>query len=159
MAYLIRRLLENTANSSFLRQNLAEKSVEDLISPPKLPLTPSSKAGEDFHALFQNSADTDYADEELRTKSQQALKEVSNSLGKTYLPLINGEYVETTEYISSVNPSRERELIGKIGLISVEQAEQALQAAKSAFTLWKNTPAVERANILQKAADIMKTAQ
>ncbi|ELS04202.1 delta-1-pyrroline-5-carboxylate dehydrogenase; L-proline dehydrogenase [Xenococcus sp. PCC 7305] len=157
MAYLIRRLLENTANSSFLRQNLAEKSVEDLISPPKLPLTPSSKAGEDFHALFQNSADTDYADEELRTKSQQALKEVSNSLGKTYLPLINGEYVETTEYISSVNPSRERELIGKIGLISVEQAEQALQAAKSAFTLWKNTPAVERANILQKAADIMES--
>ncbi len=34
MAYLIRRLLENTANSSFLRQNLAEKPIEELIAAP-----------------------------------------------------------------------------------------------------------------------------
>ena len=34
MAYLIRRLLENTANSSFLRQNLEDRPVEELLAPP-----------------------------------------------------------------------------------------------------------------------------
>ncbi|NJO94180.1 MAG: L-glutamate gamma-semialdehyde dehydrogenase, partial [Hydrococcus sp. RM1_1_31] len=34
MAYLIRRLLENTANSSFLKQSLEERPVEELITPP-----------------------------------------------------------------------------------------------------------------------------
>nr|MDJ0903831.1 L-glutamate gamma-semialdehyde dehydrogenase [Xenococcus sp. MO_188.B8] len=154
MAYLIRRLLENTANSSFLRQNLANKSVEELIAPPQ---TTDEGDKNMRHTLFQNAADTDYAAGELRTKAQQALAKVSDTLGKTYLPLINGEYVETAEYITSVNPSREQEIIGKIGLISVEQAEKALQAAKSAFPLWKNTTVVERVAILQKAADIMES--
>ncbi|MGL5877745.1 MAG: proline dehydrogenase family protein, partial [Xenococcaceae cyanobacterium] len=36
MAYLIRRLLENTANSSFLRQNSEERPIEELIAPPKV---------------------------------------------------------------------------------------------------------------------------
>ncbi|MDJ0902426.1 MAG: L-glutamate gamma-semialdehyde dehydrogenase [Xenococcus sp. MO_188.B8] len=157
MAYLIRRLLENTANSSFLRQNLANKSVEELIAPPNLPLTPSSEEGEHPHSLFQNAPDTDYADPELRAKAQQALVKVSDTLGKTYLPLINGEYVETAEYITSVNPCREQEIIGEIGLISVEQAETALRAAKSAFPSWKNTTVAERVAILQKASDIMES--
>ncbi|MHC5723869.1 MAG: proline dehydrogenase family protein, partial [Nostoc sp.] len=34
MAYLIRRLLENTANSSFLRQNLENRPIEELLAPP-----------------------------------------------------------------------------------------------------------------------------
>ena len=36
MSYLIRRLLENTANSSFLRQNLEERPVEELLKAPTL---------------------------------------------------------------------------------------------------------------------------
>jgi RHH-type proline utilization regulon transcriptional repressor/proline dehydrogenase/delta 1-pyrroline-5-carboxylate dehydrogenase len=105
---------------------------------------------------FPNAADTDYANAALREKAQQALAKVRNSLGKTYLPLIDGEYVETAEYIDSVNPSREVEVVGKIGLISVEQAEQAIRAAKAAFPGWQKTPVKERAEILRKAAQIME---
>lgn len=154
MAYLIRRLLENTANSSFLRQNLAEKPIEELIAPPVVPATSQTNAT--FETAFNNAPDTDYADIDLRQKAQQALITVKNSLGKTYLPLINGEYVETSNYIDSVNPSRETEIVGKIGLISVEQAKLAMQAAKSVFISWKNTPASARAAILYKAAEVME---
>jgi RHH-type proline utilization regulon transcriptional repressor/proline dehydrogenase/delta 1-pyrroline-5-carboxylate dehydrogenase len=154
MAYLIRRLLENTANSSFLRQNLAEKPIEELIAPPVVPATSQTSAT--FETAFNNAPDTDYADIDLRQKAQQALITVKKSLGKTYLPLINGEYVETSNYIDSVNPSRETEIVGKIGLISVEQAKLAMQAAKSAFISWKNTPASARAAILYKAAEVME---
>ena len=77
-------------------------------------------------------------------------------MGKTYLPLIDGEYVETANYLDSVNPSRDTELVGKVGQISVEQAEQAMNVAKAAFKSWKKTPATDRANILRQAADLME---
>ncbi len=153
MSYLIRRLLENTANSSFLRQNMEERPIEELISPPKVeserPLIAKS--------AWPNASNTDYANEDLRAKAKQELSKVRNSLGKTYLPLINGEYVQTSELLDSVNPANPSEVVGKIGQISIEQAEQALQAAKTAFPAWKKTSAGERAEILRKAAEIMES--
>jgi RHH-type proline utilization regulon transcriptional repressor/proline dehydrogenase/delta 1-pyrroline-5-carboxylate dehydrogenase len=157
MAYLIRRLLENTANSSFLRQNLEERPIGELIAPPLIEEDNDKGGEETMNKLpFPNAADTDYANAALREKAQQALTKVRNSLGKTYLPLINGEYVETADYIDSVNPSREVEVVGKIGLISVEQAEQAVRAAKATFPGWQKTPVKGRAEILRKAAQIME---
>jgi RHH-type proline utilization regulon transcriptional repressor/proline dehydrogenase/delta 1-pyrroline-5-carboxylate dehydrogenase len=154
MAYLIRRLLENTANSSFLRQNLEDKPIEELIAAPTLAAEKEISSKET--STFVNAADTDYANAKLREKAMQALEEVRQSLGKTYLPLINGEYATTETVINSVNPSNPSEIVGKIGLISVQQAENALKAAKAAFPAWKRTPATERAAILRKAADLME---
>ncbi|BCX06305.1 MAG: L-glutamate gamma-semialdehyde dehydrogenase [Fischerella sp.] len=170
MAYLIRRLLENTANSSFLRQNLENRPVEELLAPPTFKQEDKEKVARgdgrrEFRNLEENgktavkfvrAADTDYAEEESRKESQQALQTVRQQLGKTYLPLINGEYVNTQEMINSVNPSNYTEVVGKIGLSSVEQAEQAMQAAKAAFPSWRKTPVQQRAGILHKAADLME---
>lgn len=160
MAYLIRRLLENTANSSFLRQNSEEKPIAELISPPQLsseeniPPSPSLVRGE--NAQFPNAPDTDYAKTKLRHQAEQALVRVKSNLGKTYLPLINGEYVQTTDFVDSVNPSKSQEIVGKIGLISVEQAQKAIESAKKAFPAWSKTTAQQRADILRKAAEIME---
>lgn len=155
MAYLIRRLLENTANSSFVRQNQEEKPISELIAPPELSNT-KERSLTATENQYIPAADTDYADKEKRSKAEQALAKVKDSLGKTYLPYINGEYAQTENYLDSVNPSKESELIGQIGQISLEQAEQAMVAAKTAFKDWKNTPAKERAAILNKAADLME---
>ncbi|AVH72382.1 L-glutamate gamma-semialdehyde dehydrogenase [Nostoc sp. 'Lobaria pulmonaria (5183) cyanobiont'] len=161
MAYLIRRLLENTANSSFLRQNLENRPIEELLAPPIVKEEKNvqtrliaSLQTPDSH--FLGAADTDYAEEEVRTKAAQAFQNVRQQLGKTYLPLINGEYVNPPEFVDSLNPSKFSEVIGKVGLISVEQAEQAMQAAKAAFPGWKKTPAKQRADILRKAGDLME---
>ncbi|OWY67393.1 1-pyrroline-5-carboxylate dehydrogenase [cyanobacterium TDX16] len=173
MAYLIRRLLENTANSSFLRQNLEERPIEELIVPPVLRESgvgsresgvgsrESERRSSPHSSLltphsFNPAADTDYAAVEAREKSQQAFQQVRQLFGKTYLPLVNGEYVSTEEIVDSVNPSNFSEVVGKVGLLSVEQAEQAMQAAKAAFPGWKNTPAKQRASILRKAGDLME---
>lgn len=153
MSYLIRRLLENTANSSFLRQNSEERPIEELIALPQVeaekPLIAKSP--------FPNAADTDYANTDLRDKAKQALARVRNSLGKTYLPLIDDEFVQTEEILDSVNPSNPREIVGKVGQISVAQADDAIAAAKAAFPAWQKTPVKERAAILRKAADIMES--
>ncbi|NER32669.1 MAG: L-glutamate gamma-semialdehyde dehydrogenase [Oscillatoria sp. SIO1A7] len=186
MAYLIRRLLENTANSSFLRQSLEDRPIAELIAPPVASeitngsspfarsgvegvegsaLSPdgsngasnsSNKAKSESAASFVNAANTDYADKELRDRAEQGLRSVRQQLGQTYLPLIDGEYRNTAEIVDSVNPSNPSEVVGKIGLISVEQAEEAILAAKAAFPSWRRTPARERANILRKAADLME---
>ncbi|MDJ0845792.1 L-glutamate gamma-semialdehyde dehydrogenase [Crocosphaera sp.] len=153
MAYLIRRLLENTANSSFLRQNLEERPIEELIAPPTVSGSTERISQKES---FVNAPDTDYSREVLREKAQQALAKVKDSLGKTYLPLINGEYVQTDVIVDSVNPSKSSEVVGQIGLISIEQAEQALNVAREAFKAWKTTPATERARILRKAGDLME---
>lgn len=157
MAYLIRRLLENTANSSFVRQNQENKPIAELIAPPVCEQPDEQYvASHSTTESFQPAADTDYADNSKRNAAAQALAKVKQELGKTYLPLINGEYIETSNYLDSLNPSRNQELVGKVGQISIEQAEQAMSAAKSAFNSWKNTPAGERANILRQAADLME---
>ncbi|BAZ30443.1 putative delta-1-pyrroline-5-carboxylate dehydrogenase [Cylindrospermum sp. NIES-4074] len=157
MAYLIRRLLENTANSSFLRQNLENRPVEELIAPPVVDLSHAkSQSRKEEGAKFAGAADTDYAEEEARMNTSQAFQSVRQQLGKTYLPLVNGEYVNTERFVDSLNPSNFSEVIGKVGLISVEQAEEAMQAAKAAFPGWRKTPVKQRAGILRKAADLME---
>ncbi|MBF2089035.1 MAG: L-glutamate gamma-semialdehyde dehydrogenase [Synechococcales cyanobacterium K44_A2020_017] len=153
MAYLIRRLLENTANSSFLRQNLEERPVDDLLAPPAMET--QSHLPETLKPAFPNVADTDYADAAERDRAQTALSKLRSQLGQSYLPLIDGQYRNTAETIDSVNPSNPSEVIGTIGLISIDQAEQAIQAAKAAFPAWRKTPASERAAILRRAADLM----
>ncbi len=154
MAYLIRRLLENTANSSFLRQSLEDKPVAELIAPPVVTKVETDRKTPE--GVYTGAADTDYSNQKLRSRAEEALTEVKASLGKTYLPLINGEYVNTINVIDSVNPSKPTEIVGKIALIDVNQAETALQAAVAAFPAWAKTPASQRAAILRKAAAIME---
>jgi RHH-type proline utilization regulon transcriptional repressor/proline dehydrogenase/delta 1-pyrroline-5-carboxylate dehydrogenase len=157
MAYLIRRLLENTANSSFLRQSLEDRPIEELLAPPVERPGEKGKGGEgEKHLSFPNVADTDYAEAQARQEAEQAFQTVRQQLGKTYLPFINGEYQQTQDSVNSVNPSNPTEVIGKIGLLSVEQAELALQAAKAAFPAWRRTPVRQRAGVLRKAADLME---
>lgn len=166
MSYLIRRLLENTANSSFLRQNLEERPIEELLKAPGVKSSEFSVLSSQFADSTQNSdlkthnfsnvPDTDYALPTHRQEVRQALQQVRQQLGKTYLPLINGEYVNTVNYVDSVNPSKPSEVVGRIGLLSVEQADQAIAAAKAAFSTWKRTPAKERADILRRAAELME---
>lgn len=152
MSYLIRRLLENTANSSFLRQSSEDRPIEELLAAP----VANGKDALVYDRIFPNVADTDYADEKLREAGQKSMQSVRQQLGKTYLPLINGEYQTTTETVNSVNPSNPSEVIGKIGLLSEEQAKQALKAAKDAFPSWRKTPVRQRAGVLRKAAELME---
>lgn len=154
MAYLIRRLLENTANSSFVRQSQEDRPIESLIGPPQ----PDGDEAIAIHnkALPNAAPDRDYAKIKEREEAAAALASVRQQLGKIYLPLINGDRVNAPNTVNSVNPSNPSEVIGTIGLMSVEQADQAVTAAKSALTQWRTTPAGERANLLRKAGDLME---
>ena len=165
MAYLIRRLLENTANSSFLRQSLEDRPAEELLAVPAwgegdkdgdevLPVAidlPKSEV-----TRINPAADTDYAILHHREDANAALTTVKRQLGQTYWPLINGESVQTEETIDSVNPCHPAQVVGTIGQITIKQADEAMAAAKAAFETWKKTPARERAAIISKAGDLLE---
>ena len=165
MAYLIRRLLENTANSSFLKQSLEDRPADELLAPPEwgkgdaddaeVALTSIASPTDDVTRI-NLSPDTDYALLRERTAAQAAIESVKNQLGKTYQPLINGDYMPTEATVQSLNPSRPAQLVGTVGQLSVEQAESAIAAAKAAFSGWQRTSAKERADILRKAGDLLE---
>ncbi len=157
MAYLIRRLLENTANSSFLKQSLEVTSNDLLLAAPDIS-TAAINSEYEYQPIsgFVNAADQNFADPNQRDPALLAIAQVRQQLGKTYWPLINGTSTPCTEIIDSENPSNPRELIGKVGLISIDQANQAVAAAQAAFPQWMKTPVSERSTILRKAADLIE---
>lgn len=154
MSYLIRRLLENTANSSFIRQSSQQRPLEELLAPPNGDH--DSTIHHSWKPVFPNAADSDYADPIIRDRAFAGLETVRSQLGKTYLPLINGKYENTDTFVESVNPAKPAEIVGKIGLANIDQAETAIAAAKAAFPRWKRTPVSQRATILRKAAELME---
>ncbi|NMG60461.1 L-glutamate gamma-semialdehyde dehydrogenase, partial [Geitlerinema sp. P-1104] len=154
MSYLIRRLLENTANSSFLRQNLENRPIEELIAPPQLDPQKPEFAPQSLP--FANAPDSDYAQGEIRDRAWQTVSQLRQQLGQSYQPWINGEFVSTQATAQSLNPSNPDEVVGTVGLISIEQADEAVATAKAAFSAWRQTPVAERAGILRKAAELME---
>ncbi|HEY9825023.1 MAG TPA: L-glutamate gamma-semialdehyde dehydrogenase, partial [Stenomitos sp.] len=153
MAYLIRRLLENTANSSFLKQSGEGQAMETLLAAPVVP--PEDQAPPHTAPTPHHTPDSDYALAHLRQQAQQAFTTVQQQLGKQYWPLINGEPTLAPTTNSSVNPSNPEEIVGKVGQATEEMAQTAIAAAKAAFPQWMKTPVQERASILRRAADLM----
>lgn len=162
MAYLVRRLLENTSNESFLRSKFAEGvSTEDLLKDPKEGLTPTSS---DPYSLdtkgnikFKNEPLLDFGIRENRERMTKAIADFrARDLGGEYPLHIGGKDVKTGRYIERFNPSNLSERIGRVHIAGVSEAEAAIQAAKAAFPAWKKTPYEKRAELVDKLADIIK---
>jgi RHH-type proline utilization regulon transcriptional repressor/proline dehydrogenase/delta 1-pyrroline-5-carboxylate dehydrogenase len=158
MAYLVRRLLENTSNESFLRASFRENVPEEqlLLNPfNHNSSSPARSAGEGLKP-FQNEPFTDFGRDENRKKLQGALARVKADLGKTYPLVIGGERVKTKETFPSVNPSRTKEVIGNVSKATKQDALRAIAAASQAFERWRETDPKERAQLLVKAADVIR---
>src|SRR5216110_1964229 len=177
MAYLVRRLLENTSNEGFLRAKFAENvSAEELLRDPKelvrqnraqLPETTIPAITEDRHnkngASIESSPDDIYEDsplvncvyQESQEKMRTALREVHNRCGEKYPLVIGGEKVWTDKLTPSVNPSAPKEVVGYVAEAGIPEAERAVKAARTAFDKWSRTPSEERARLLERAATIM----
>lgn len=160
MAYLVRRLLENTSNESFLRSKFAEgTSTEKLLQDPKDGLTPTSS---DPYALdtkgaikFKNESLVDFGVKSNREKMQRALADYkAYSMNQEHPLHINGKDIKTGRFIESVNPAKPTEVVGRVHVAGVEEAEAAMNSAKAAFASWKKVPAEKRADMIDKLADI-----
>jgi RHH-type proline utilization regulon transcriptional repressor/proline dehydrogenase/delta 1-pyrroline-5-carboxylate dehydrogenase len=173
MAYLVRRLLENTANESFLRLTFAEHTdVESLLESPAAKLAVArgpepaavdterhatdSAAETPSCAPFQNEAHADFSRETNREAMRRALATIAASAGREYPLLIDGSPVQTGEWITSTNPARPTEVVRRAAAARLAEADRPLDSAVGAFHFWRDTPAAERADSMFKAAAAMR---
>src|SRR3989440_6199693 len=105
---------------------------------------------------FKNVALTDFTQEEHRRAQAEALEQVKSELGRTYPLIIGGKKITNEATFTSVNPSQPDQVIGYFAKATVEQVNEAVQAASTAFESWKRVPAEERAGYLFAAADLLK---
>ncbi len=173
MAYLVRRLLENTSNESFLRVSVAPTvSEEQLFMNPTLHAQDGSPtpnglvkktpepAVDPATGLpsFVNEPLTDFSKEANQAKLRAAIEAVNDQLGQTYPVVINGENQPTAadRLMDSLNPSMTRQVVGWVAKASIAQAEAAIHVAKQAFPGWRDTDAQERADALRRLAELMR---
>jgi RHH-type proline utilization regulon transcriptional repressor/proline dehydrogenase/delta 1-pyrroline-5-carboxylate dehydrogenase len=165
MAYLVRRLLENTSNDSFLRASFTEN-----IPVEKLMMNPSEHApAHDGHPLacephalpapapvFRNQPATDFTQEASRAAMRQAIDSVRGRLAQFYPLVIDGHSVGTAEHLESIDPSHRRVVVGRTAAATIAETDRAVQAARRAGPAWAATPVGQRAEFLRRAAGAMR---
>ena len=157
LAYLVRRLLENGANSSFVHQLVDENiPVEQLVTPPwklyaKSHGEPNKSVLKPLE-LFKNrknSAGFDLSNELELTRLEQAL---NTATIENAVSLVAFENAENEPAHQVTNPANLNETIAEVAFLAVNQAEKVFTAADN--TQWKAKSAVEKANVLRNAADL-----
>jgi RHH-type transcriptional regulator, proline utilization regulon repressor / proline dehydrogenase / delta 1-pyrroline-5-carboxylate dehydrogenase len=162
MAYLVRRLLENTSNESFVRRRFKEgEDLDELLAPPAVselpapeppvrrPPTDPSSPGPYHHepvAEWRRAA--------VRASFASAVDQ--RELGLDVPAVIGGREVRTTSTITSPDPGDSAVAVAVSAACGRAEADAALDAAGAAWPAWARTPAVERAAVLFRAAEWMR---
>jgi 1-pyrroline-5-carboxylate dehydrogenase len=106
---------------------------------------------------FLNEPFVDFSRPENRTAMEAALEKVAAELGREYPMYIAGRAATSPQKKASSNPSRPGQVIGTFQEASAEQARQAIESAHSYFDTWKGVPAEQRAEMLFRAAAILRS--
>ncbi|MBL3583493.1 proline dehydrogenase family protein [Oleidesulfovibrio alaskensis] len=162
MAYLVRRLLENTANESFLRQSFADGTdMERLLENPELTLqrelaarpAPVEPSGTGGIPPFRNDPMIDFTIPEQRAAFPRAIAEVRAAAGGTVPLFIGGKEVFTQDTMPTTNPADPDEKLADVCQAGIAEIDAAIEAAGRAFHIWRDVSPEDRANYLFKAAD------
>ncbi len=164
LPYLVRRLLENGANTSFVHRISDENTpIEDIIADPlaraeanESKRHPKIVLPKDMYAPDRrNSKGINIADEAVLAELQA---EMAKALKKPWkaVPIVGGK--ERTEGTARavLDPADNTRKVGEV--IDADEAlvEEAIGKAAAAQVRWDNTPAEERARLLDKAADLLE---
>ena len=161
LAYLVRRLLENGANSSFVNQIVDEKvAIDSLIADPfeasraqggvPHPGIPAPAAL--FGAERRNSAGFDLANEDVLRKLAAAL---AKPRFYDAAPLIDGA-VSTPAWADIVNPAQHLDVVGRVAEANAQDVEVAIERASAYAMDWQTTAPSDRAAIIARVADLFE---
>lgn len=165
LAYLVRRLLENGANSSFVNQIVDEKiSIDDLI---RSPFDTIAQQGIHRHGALPlprdlygterpNSAGVDLSNENVLQHLQAQMNEATKHSFQA-VSLVNGKARAIKPAHHVLNPANHSDVIGTVSFADADLAKEAIGVAVGAQARWAQTPARERADCLHRFADAMET--
>ncbi|WP_199554964.1 trifunctional transcriptional regulator/proline dehydrogenase/L-glutamate gamma-semialdehyde dehydrogenase [Sandaracinobacteroides hominis] len=158
LAYLVRRLLENGANSSFVNRIAdPDVSIDELVADPValVAAMPSPGAPHDLIAspanLYpgrRNSAGLDLSDESALAALTQQL---NASVATEWLAAPeDGKGSERRIH----NPADHRDIVGTVR--DMAPVDAAAAVARAAASRWGDTPVDARAAMLERAADTLQ---
>ena len=169
LAYLVRRLLENGANTSFVNR-IADTTLplDELVADPVqavekmaaqegqigLPHPKIALPRELYGAGRVNSAGLDLANEHRLASLSSAL--LNSALQKWQARPILEQSVEDGEMQPVINPAEPKDIVGYVREATETEVEQALESAVNNAPIWFATPPQERAAILERAAVLME---
>ena len=170
MAYLVRRLLENTSNQSFCAGFLEHLPVKDLLMNPletirnsRIRMGSRTRKEETAIPHFHNEPLTDFSIRVNREAMQASLTEVSARLRTGDSPVtidyplvIGGKKVTTTSTLDSINPSHSRQIVARCASATADDAREAIRIASNVFPAWRDTAIGKRADLLMRAAAILR---
>jgi RHH-type proline utilization regulon transcriptional repressor/proline dehydrogenase/delta 1-pyrroline-5-carboxylate dehydrogenase len=158
MAYLVRRLLENTSNESFLRNKFADNMAMDvLLKNPGRDLKVTAEMPEKKSGRFYNEPLLDFCEPDNRSKMKTAIQNVASAnKSRVVRPIINGKVKKSGQMLERFNPSQVTECVGKIELADIEMANEAVSTAKAAWLKWKKESIENRSKYLKKLADLFR---
>ncbi|MFC3532324.1 trifunctional transcriptional regulator/proline dehydrogenase/L-glutamate gamma-semialdehyde dehydrogenase [Vogesella facilis] len=164
LAYLVRRLLENGANSSFVNRIVDESvSIDELVEDPVaeagrhggLPHSKIALPVALYGAERKNSKGIDLANEHVLTALQGSLQ-ASEAQPWLAAPLLADRDVEAGNAQPVRNPANLQDVVGQVQEATRDDVEIALQAAVRAAPAWAATEPAKRALCLERMADLME---
>ncbi|TNE30629.1 MAG: bifunctional proline dehydrogenase/L-glutamate gamma-semialdehyde dehydrogenase PutA, partial [Alphaproteobacteria bacterium] len=164
LAYLVRRLLENGANSSFVNRIWEESvSIDELIADPVADAEAIVSIGSphpvialprDLYPGRTNSSGLDLSNEAMLAELSELL---AASVAEPWraAPMVPGLQA-TRPWRDVVNPADHRDIVGQAGFATERDVRFAAQGAQRAFADWAATPVEQRAACLERAADLLE---
>ncbi|MGO9804797.1 MAG: bifunctional proline dehydrogenase/L-glutamate gamma-semialdehyde dehydrogenase PutA [Steroidobacteraceae bacterium] len=163
LPYLVRRLLENGANSSFVHQFMnpqipVEQVVRDPVSSLHAAQSPAAPRVREPAALYGaervNSAGEDFGDPATLAVLEAQLREHAAD-SYTGGPILSGRSVSDAR-VAVVSPANTAETVGFTRDTDAEEIRAAMSAAAQAQPAWDATPVAERAACLTRAAELLE---
>ena len=163
LPYLVRRLLENGANSSFVHRlvdaktpvnNLVQHPVELLRAYPSLANDRIPLPQEIFGEDRINSSGINLSVEHERLPFSEGVQQ-HMARQWTKGPIVNGQLVETQSVVDVLCPYNQTDHLGSVHWAGDDEVERALDVATEAFTEWSQLGVEHRANCLLRLADLL----
>jgi RHH-type proline utilization regulon transcriptional repressor/proline dehydrogenase/delta 1-pyrroline-5-carboxylate dehydrogenase len=164
LPYLVRRLLENGANSSFVNRFLDQQTpVEQLLEDTRKQVTgcfPYQHKGipvppEMFRAAGEERKNAHGIDLDSVLEAEQLLVQIAKTPQLLSQPIIDGVALDR-QLTPSYSPSNQTLLIGQSARVDDEDILHALESANQAYPAWNGVGHGARATILEKVADLME---
>ena len=167
LAYLVRRLLENGSNSSFVNRIANEAvPIDELVADPVavveqeapadgklgLPHPAIALPPQLFGAARRNSLGLDLANEQQLALLTTALQASATRAWRAEPVLAAAPAAEKRTQLEARNPADRRDRVGTVVEANAADADTAMAAAVEGAKRWSRVPATERAAILERAA-------
>jgi RHH-type transcriptional regulator, proline utilization regulon repressor / proline dehydrogenase / delta 1-pyrroline-5-carboxylate dehydrogenase len=153
MAYLVRRLLENTSNQSWFVRETGDASPEEVLAAPALDpnFEPPPRP-----PRFHNTPLALFHDPDVRERFSDAMQRLTQVFGGLQPFLLASEHVRNRELSEVRYPAEPAMLLGRVAQSTKDDVAAAVAVSRAAFPAWRDRPVAARADMLRRAAGIVE---